>query len=136
MTDPIRENDPKPGFYRRRLVRGGPWVPARIWIEPAERVPCDECDGSGRHGFGPICHACNGEGKVPIHDDLMYCEVNGEPRDPFDQWLWLAGHPITEVEYWQMRGLDSELADAAPDASAPINLHTLPPAGPPRKEGS
>lgn len=28
---PVHEGDPQPGFYRRRLVRNGPFVPVAIW---------------------------------------------------------------------------------------------------------
>ncbi|OJH45162.1 hypothetical protein [Paracoccus sp. SM22M-07] len=27
------EDEPQPGFYKRRMVRGGPFVPVEIWIE-------------------------------------------------------------------------------------------------------
>ena len=113
MSEPIRENDPIPGYYRRRLVRGGPWVAARIWVERAQREPCDECAGAG-------CYTCKGEGEVPIHDDLLYCQVNGEPRDPFAEWTWLAGQPIGEDEYRLMmaRGAwDRNYAPASPGAN-------------------
>lgn len=30
---PITEAAPQAGFYRRRLVRGGPWVPVAIWLD-------------------------------------------------------------------------------------------------------
>lgn len=29
----VHEDDPKPGYYRMRMARGGPWIPVEIWIE-------------------------------------------------------------------------------------------------------
>lgn len=75
----IDMNDPQPGYYRRRLVRGGPWVPARIWYGlPADPWTGDLLDRSPR----------------------LQCEVAGELRDPLDQWTWLAARPIAEADYW------------------------------------
>ena len=31
MTAPLYVSDPQPGYFRLRLVKGGPWAPARIW---------------------------------------------------------------------------------------------------------
>lgn len=30
MTEPRRIDQPQPGLYRARLVKGGPWVAARM----------------------------------------------------------------------------------------------------------
>lgn len=59
--------EPQSGCYQRRLVRGGPFVPARIWREP-----------SPTPGF-----------------DYLFCVVNGKPADPYSEWARLAQHPIT-----------------------------------------
>ena len=78
MTKPININEPQEGFYRRRLVRGGPWVPARIWWEYGE------VDQESGH---------------KMDDDVLHCLVNGRRRDPYREWLWLAKEPITEAEF-------------------------------------
>ncbi len=63
-ADPIQAT---PGFFKTRLIAGGPWVPARLWYE-AER---DE--------LGAIC------------DDVrFFAEIDGQPTDPFSPrgWPW------------------------------------------------
>lgn len=72
---PINEH-PQCGFYKRRLVKGGPWVPAAIWIQAA-------VDESGELAG----------------DEVMVCAVGGRKCDPVDQWGYLAAQPISEVEY-------------------------------------
>ena len=78
MADPIDINEPQEGFYRRRLVRGGPWVAARIWW-----VRGDSDQESGHH----------------MSDDVLHCVVNGRNRNPYHEWLYLSGQPITEAEF-------------------------------------
>jgi hypothetical protein len=43
--EPRRIDRPEPGFFRLRLVKGGPFVPARLWIgpplDPETREPLD-----------------------------------------------------------------------------------------------
>ena len=68
--------EPQCGYYKRRLVRGGPHVPAKIWLE-------GETDRKGNL----------------LDDEVMRCEVNGQYCDPEEQWLWLAGKPISEKDY-------------------------------------
>ena len=89
---PIHEDDPQPGFYKRRLVRGGPWVPAAIWVVEPER---DEA--------GDL-----------MSDEIWCCQVNGISVDVYDQWTWLAGHPITREEYDRLTDND----DAPPPFQA------------------
>src|SRR6266567_9140213 len=37
MTEPPRRSHtPEPGYYLRRIVRGGPWIGCQITFEPAE----------------------------------------------------------------------------------------------------
>lgn len=73
---PIHEGDPKPGWFRRRFVRGGPWVAARIWIEA-------EVDDAGEL----------------LSEEVLRCEVAGREAKAEDQWSYVASHPITEAEY-------------------------------------
>jgi hypothetical protein len=73
---PIQLNDPMPGYYERRLVKGGPMVACRIWIE-------EERDELNRL----------------MADQRYRCLVDGRTRDAFDQWSWLASHPISKEEY-------------------------------------
>lgn len=70
-------DEPQCGFYRRRLVRGGPLVAAKIW-----RVP--EVD--------PITSELTG-------NDLLRCEVDGKARDPNIEWSRLFSNPITRKDF-------------------------------------
>ena len=74
----MRIDEPQEGFYRRRLVRGGPWVPACIWWERGD------IDSESGH---------------QMSDDVFRCVVNGRDCDPDEQWNWIGGNPITEAEY-------------------------------------
>ncbi len=78
MPKSIDINEPQVGYYRRRLVRRGMWVAARIWWEYGE---VDEESGH------------------KMADDVLHCLVNGKKRNPYTEWLWLAKEPITEAEY-------------------------------------
>lgn len=107
MTE--RVDQPRPGFYRRRLVKGGPWVGARIWhgppFDPITREPLDRS------------HA-------------LRCEVNGEQVDVFDAWTWLAGEPISEAEFLYLEALRDHALAHEPDHPAaqprrPIDRMTL-----------
>lgn len=71
-------DDPQCGFYRRRLVRGGDYVAARIWRETNH-----DQDGGQRK-------------------ENLLCEVNGERCDPLDQWGRLCTQPIAEAVYKKM----------------------------------
>ena len=64
------------GWFKRRLVRGGPWVPARIWL-------VQEIDDAGEL----------------IAPELLQAECNGEYADPDDVWSYVAANPITEAEF-------------------------------------
>lgn len=112
-------------------MRGGPFVPCRIWWERAAREPCDECGGDGHFGGEEPCYRCKGAGDLPVSDDWLLCDVDGKPADPYEQWLWVAKHPISEAEYWRLKGLDD--FTEAPPAREAVDLNSLPPAGPPEK---
>lgn len=94
MTIPIDINEPQEGHYRRRLVRGGPWVPGCIWWEYGEVDP---------------------ESGHKMADDVLHCLVNGRKRDPYTEWLYLAKEPITEAEYNFMVDDDAHARAHRPD---------------------
>lgn len=78
LTNPdLARNDglPECGFYKRRMVKGGPWIPVRIYIE---------------RDTDPV----TGELTAP---ERFMCDVNGELRNAADQWTHL--QPITREEY-------------------------------------
>ncbi len=97
-------NDPQPGHYKRRLCRGGPWVPAMIWWIYGDR---DEETGE------------------LISDDRLVCQVGDEMRDPYAEWTWLLGQPITEDEHRKLT-LASR-APGAPPAGQPIDFMKIEP---------
>lgn len=65
------------GWFRTRFVRGGPWVPARIWlhreIDPATGELTD--------------------------DERFLAEIDGERRDAQTVWDWVCGNPISKDQY-------------------------------------
>lgn len=95
----IRDGEPQPGYYRTKLVRGGPWVPARIWIE---------------REFGD-----DGE---QVHPDVFKCLIGSTETNALERWAWLSGHPISLADYKQMRGQANQLP-----TNQPVNLSTMPP---------
>ena len=81
-----RVDQPIPGFYRRKLVKGGPFVGVLIFWG----CPLDPYSGEPMQ-----------------RSPMLRCWVNGEEADPIDQWTWVAGGKITQAEY------EFLLADAA-----------------------
>lgn len=79
---PISENEPQVGWYMRRLIQKGPFVPCRIWIEPGEVDP---------------------ETGELLSPEIMRCEVDGARRnDVVAEWTWLCGKPISEDKFMDM----------------------------------
>lgn len=72
---PVIEGEPECGFFSMRMVKGGPRVPARIWLD-------QDIDPE------------TGELTAP---EILRCEINGESRDPYRVWTSL--RPITEEAY-------------------------------------
>lgn len=109
---------PQAGYYWRRLVNGGPLVPARIWREKA----------------------LDPETGLPTGQDTVRCDIGRRAFDPFAVWPSLASRPIKKSEY------DYLTADAAhakkwrPDAPAanptkPIDIMSQPiPTNPRRRK--
>lgn len=71
------DEDPKPGWYTRRLVRGGPRVACRIWLH-------QEIDPE--------------TGELTA-EEYLRCEVCGRKADPDREWTYLCHHPITAAEF-------------------------------------
>lgn len=115
LMPPIYENEPKPGWYMRRLIPKGPYVPARIWLE-----------------------AETGDDGELLSPEILLCEVDGQRRNVSGEWTWLASRPIsedrfmdmlagnfttTEIEYTE--GTVCALPDAAPEETPPKLARTL-----------
>lgn len=106
---PVITDIPRCGYYKRKLVKGGVFVPGRIWM------------------FQEI----DPETGELLSDEVLQCEVNGRQADPMDAWPWLCANPITEAEY---RYLEARInyasvhqpADPFADARKPIDLNRTP----------
>ena len=106
MTVPGQKvpDDPQSGFYKTKLAKGAPWVPARIYREPEQ-----------------------GEDGKDTGRDLIYCTVDGKPRDPAAMWVRLSMYPISEEDFNFMRDDSAHAKAYRPDdpkanPSRPINL--------------
>jgi len=72
---------PECGFYRRRIVKDGPFVPVRFWLhQQIDRVTGELTE-----------------------DERLRCQVNGQEIIGADnieqQWVYCANHPISEAEF-------------------------------------
>lgn len=103
MTDAPSTDQREPGFYRSRLVRGGPWVPHRIM----------EADGYWlllRNGVPTSAAAMSSYHDVPGMERMIYARA------------------ITEGEYAALLAAAASAADGHPlaDPSAPVDLRRAP----------
>lgn len=73
------------GWYKTRLVKGGPWVAVRIWCER-------EIDAE------------TGELTAP---EILRCEVDGMRCDPARIWIFLT--PITRAEFDALRQRQTDI---------------------------
>lgn len=81
------------GWFKMRMVKGGPFVPAKTWLYS----PVDEETGD------------------LISDEVLQCEINGKYADPIDKWSWICSHPITEAEFNYLTATLAWTAENAPD---------------------
>lgn len=94
---------PTPGLYRTRLVKGGPWVAARIW-------------------HGPPSDPLTGEVLERAH--ALRCEIDGRGLvEPVEWWTRLHG-PIPFDEWLQLKRA-AESPTFAP--RRPVNFNTSTP---------
>lgn len=125
-----------PGFFRMRLVRGGPWVPASIWVQcpmvvpdmPAalhvNATPCDRCQAGMGLPHAPQCPWSMVEDpedwcRPHPHRRLagtqpwtVYAEINGAPADPAR--VWERGYRIGARHYHHMTALRERAVAHAP----------------------
>lgn len=76
---PVFEDEPQSGWYRRRMVKNGPWVPVMIWLEQEVDDAGDLCD-----------------------EPRWTCLVDDEQADALDHWTRCAGKPILKATYDHM----------------------------------
>lgn len=86
------------GYFKTRLVKGGPYVPVKIW-------------------FGRPPDPDN-PGKLLDRSPRWQCIVDGkEARDPYDIWAFVAGRNIPEADYYTM--VAKKLWDRQHDPGSP-----------------
>ena len=105
----IVNEEPECGWFKTRLVKNGPYVPARIWMYQPTDAETGEL----------------------VADEIMQAEINGAFANPISAWERLCAHPITEQEWQYMTATVTWAKDHAPDhplsdPSKPIdNLKTI-----------
>lgn len=90
---PMHPDTPQCGWFKRKLVKGGIYVAARIWLFSETDI-----------GTGEL-----------LDDEIYQCEVDGQRADPFEQWSYLASNPITEAEYNYLVALREHAVRHEPD---------------------
>lgn len=101
---PVNET-PQAGYYKRRLVKGGPWVPVAIWVEQE----IGEC----------------GELLAP---EIIKCSVDGKIADAVSEWGYCCSHPISKQEYVRLaKKTVLEINDGEHFPRRPIDLLSVTP---------
>ena len=73
---PLITEEPQAGYYKRRLVKGGPFVPVEFWT-------VRQYDDAG-----------------DLTDDVKtMCSVDGWVVDAVDNWTYCAAQPIPKAEF-------------------------------------
>jgi len=96
---PIHDGEPQCGWFKARMVKGGPFVPASITLQR-------EVDANGDLAS----------------DEVVVCEVNGFNRDAEREWVWLAKNPITRADYFALQELQQRYPEMAA-THAPLNIN-------------
>jgi hypothetical protein len=120
MKQPRRIDEIRPGCYRYRVVRGGPWLPARVTIENG-MVFIVEADRSLKVGISAETYA----------DLVVDMVMNGKAFDSaLLRVLWF-GELISESEYDYMLRLIHWAKENHPDhpinhPDRPVKLSAVP----------
>ena len=93
----IHDGLPECGWFKRRLVKGGPWVPVRIFVRR-------EIDPDTGELTGP---------------ETLVADVDGKLSDPVRHWTYLI--PISRAEYTSLLFRQSTVPGMA-DAETPLDL--------------
>jgi hypothetical protein len=72
---PVHDGLPECGWFKRKLVKGGPFVPVRIFVEREIDFETGEL----------------------IAPEVLVADVDGKRADPVRHWTYLI--PITRAEY-------------------------------------
>lgn len=82
---PHHESEVHCGWYKTKEVKGGPWIPAKIYIS---RETCPE----------------TGELTTP---EIFRLDVDGIEHDPYERWTYL--RPISLEEYNRLTALQRDI---------------------------
>jgi hypothetical protein len=93
----IHDGLPECGWYKRRLVKGGPWIPVRIFVQR-------EVDPETGELLGP---------------EVLVADADGKLADPTHHWTYLT--PITRAEYEALLFRQSTVPGMA-DSATPLDL--------------
>ena len=88
-------DQPVAGYYRTRLVRGGPWCAVRIWYGPTHDPETSE----------PLDRSAHWQ-----------ATVNGIEQDAYEIWPWCCDKPIDEAEFRYLTGLSAHAKTWEPSA--------------------
>ncbi|SIT20195.1 hypothetical protein SAMN05421774_10888 [Gemmobacter megaterium] len=94
---PIHDGLPECGWFKRRLVKGGPWVPVRIFVRREIEMDTGEL-------LGP---------------EILVADVDGKLDDPARHWTYLT--PITRSDYEALLYRQSIVPGMA-DSQKPLDL--------------
>ncbi len=86
---PMFETAPQCGFYKRRMVRGGPFVPVQIWLDQEVDPETGEL----------------------VADEALRAICNGQPCDPVQ--IWPYARAISAEEYDALTCAHASLPDMA-----------------------
>lgn len=82
-----------PRYSNGALIKDAPLVPARIWM-----------------------HQVTDEIGELTEPEVLLCEVNGRPKDPLEQWLYLCKRPISREEYRHLMALGKWAREYEPES--------------------
>ena len=109
---------PQPGLFKMRLVRGGPWVAARIFYEPATDPLTGEALDRSYYWRATI-------------DGRLIKEPSTDPFEADVDRVWIYGRPIDQAEFDHLSGVSTwakEHSPTSPEAEPgkAVNLLTVP----------
>ena len=101
-SPPVFADEPQCGWFKMRMVRGGPWLAVRIW-----------CESDIDHETGELAD-----------DEVLRCDINGiaESRIP---WPRCANKPITKEAHAALLE-DEGLTETLQATHAPVDLTERP----------
>jgi hypothetical protein len=115
MTEMRRIDDPRPGFFQLRLVKGGPFVAARIWRE------CPWVDPSSDAHPEDWCRPLD-------RPRPLQAEIDGKPAEV--ERVWTGGRRIAASEFFYRVELGRwarAYAPEEPEANPhrPVDIRTI-----------